>query len=215
MSVLVILSSSNNESPNSTPRRIFEELPGLTIEVVHFEQSGELAIPYLWVRDVETAAIEATFEGDPAIVSADRLDANEDGTFYKVLWEVDSPFIHCVVMNGGKVMEATGNRDEWTLTLWFESDTQVSNFQQCCHRDDIPIEIHRLTSVAGMLSSEGEVVLSEQQREALILAMESGYFDEPRNATQSDIGDELGISSSAVGRLLRRGTRNLVLAHLS
>jgi predicted DNA binding protein len=37
-----------------------------------------------------------------------------------------------------------------------------------------------------------------------------GYFEIPREASTSDIGDRLGISAQAVSERLRRGHRKLV-----
>lgn len=49
-----------------------------------------------------------------------------------------------------------------------------------------------------------ESSLTKQQREALIAALEQGYFNVPRGATATDVADELGISkSSFLGRMKR------------
>ena len=44
--------------------------------------------------------------------------------------------------------------------------------------------------------------VTEKQREAVELAVELGYYDRPRNATLSDLAEELGISRSAVSQRL-------------
>ncbi|MFC7059437.1 helix-turn-helix domain-containing protein [Halovenus salina] len=49
-----------------------------------------------------------------------------------------------------------------------------------------------------------ESTLTKQQREALVAALEMGYFQVPRNTTASAVAEELGISkSSFLGRLKR------------
>ena len=49
-----------------------------------------------------------------------------------------------------------------------------------------------------------ESSLTKQQREALVAALEQGYFEVPRGATATDVAEELDISkSSFLGRLKR------------
>lgn len=45
--------------------------------------------------------------------------------------------------------------------------------------------------------------LTEKQRHCLRLALDNGFFDNPREITQEELADELGISPSAVSRRLR------------
>jgi predicted DNA binding protein len=47
-----------------------------------------------------------------------------------------------------------------------------------------------------------------------LLALERGYYDEPREATLDDLAGEVGISRQAYARRLRRGYRTLIQAHL-
>lgn len=56
---------------------------------------------------------------------------------------------------------------------------------------------------AGLYETEPK--LTQSQREALLLALEMGYFEEPRTAILSEVATELGISQPAAGGLLRRG----------
>ena len=210
MSVLVVLSTPNSpKAPDSTPRRIVSILPSVSIEVIHFAHGGETATPYVWVKGVSASEFERAIRADPRIADLTRLDAEEDGTLFKVRWHVDSPLIHCVAAADGMVMQAEGIDEEWTLKIWFEDADNASQFQRCCSAQGIPLEIHRLTSFAGVLAGQQEVV-SERQREALVLAHERGYFDEPRQSTQDEIATQLDISTAAFGRRLRRGFRNLV-----
>lgn len=60
------------------------------------------------------------------------------------------------------------------------------------------------TDVDQGLDATIESSLTKQQREALLAALELGYFDVPRGATATEVADELGISkSSFLGRMKR------------
>lgn len=46
--------------------------------------------------------------------------------------------------------------------------------------------------------------LTERQRETLRVAVEAGYYEEPREVTYRDVADELGVSTGTVGEHLRK-----------
>jgi len=54
------------------------------------------------------------------------------------------------------------------------------------------------------------VSLTPKQREVLVLAVESGYYDRPREATLDDLADEIGVTPSAVSQRLNAVERKLV-----
>ena len=60
-----------------------------------------------------------------------------------------------------------------------------------------------------------EYNLTADQRTALELAYNRGYFESPRGATQEDPGDELDITRQAVSSLLQRGIDQLIASTLA
>jgi predicted DNA binding protein len=56
--------------------------------------------------------------------------------------------------------------------------------------------------------------LTDAQREALLAALEHGYYDQPRRISLEELGELLEISPQAVGGRLRRGTANLIQTNL-
>lgn len=57
--------------------------------------------------------------------------------------------------------------------------------------------------------------LTARQREVLRIAVEEGYYDEPRRVTYEDIAAQLGCSAGAVGQHLRRAESRLVSSLVS
>lgn len=196
-------------APDSTPRRIVSRLPSVEIEVVQFDHDGTTAVPYFRMRGESAAEFRATLEADSRLSGVRELERTDEGAFYRAEWEVDSPLVECIARSDGVIIEAEGDVDEWRLKIWFEGGTSPSTFQQCCADRDVPIEVDRVTSLAEVLSDD-DASASGPQREAMVLAYREGYFEEPRQVSQAEIADELGISSSAAGRRLRRGFENLV-----
>lgn len=56
--------------------------------------------------------------------------------------------------------------------------------------------------------------LTDNQREALLFALEAGYFEEPRDVTLGEVATGLGISQPAASGLLRRGVKRLIVSSL-
>lgn len=210
MAVVAVLASPNTDSaPDSAPRRLVSALPDVVIELLQFDREASAATLYFLMRGVARAEFEAAVAADPGFSAYQQLERTDDGAVYRVRWTVDSPVIRCLRAAEGIVLRARGTAEEWRLTTWFDSGSAASAFQACCRDRDIPLEVERLTSISDVLA-DSDPEISERQREALVLAYRAGYFDEPRQVTQAELADELDISSSALGRRLRRGFRNLI-----
>jgi predicted DNA binding protein len=53
-------------------------------------------------------------------------------------------------------------------------------------------------------------LLTDRQRECLLVAQRAGYFEVPRACTMADLADELGVDKSTVSETLRRATAQVV-----
>lgn len=65
-----------------------------------------------------------------------------------------------------------------------------------------------MRDVTSELDDGGSI--TPRQREAIVLAYEFGYYRQPREVTLETIGEELGISESAVSGRLNRGLERLI-----
>lgn len=71
------------------------------------------------------------------------------------------------------------------------------------------VTLERIRTEVDEKSADG-VALTERQRDTLRLAIESGYYDQPRGADLEDLADELGITPSGVSQRLNAVERKLV-----
>jgi len=193
---------------------VFEELPGVTVELERLIPHETLIIPYFWVRGVETEDIEAAFEPHAGVSNIRLVDSVEQEYLMRAEWE---PAYFGVLSALAKanvvVLTGIGTKDGWRFEVRGETQETISEFRKYCQENDIPISI---TAVHAMLPIQGEgYELTETQREALVLAYERGYFDTPRTASLEEIADELGITQQSLSSRLRRGHRRLIGATLS
>lgn len=200
---------NSREAPDSTPMRIVSDYPNIRLEVENFVTLDSSALVYILVDTERFEGFKRDLRRDPQITDVRCLEDVDDTNLYKVKWDVDSPVVHCINQTDGVIMQAVGTVDEWDLTIWFDYRGAASNFQQCCIARDVPLEVNRLCSLTNMIE-ENDVGLTARQREVLVMAYENGYFEQPREVTQQELANELGISSSAVGSRLHRGMARLI-----
>lgn len=78
--------------------------------------------------------------------------------------------------------------------------------------DEIPAEVEtEIVRMGDFEPAETDVfdTLTARQQEVLDVAVGEGYYEDPREATQEDLADELGVSPATVGEHLRRIERRV------
>jgi len=193
----------------------FQELPELEVEAERIAaHSRAWVMPCLWAANAEFDATDEVLAADPTV---DRIvDGYEfgDEKYYQLDWtgEVDER-IDEYVDERGSILDAEATVRGWQLRIRFISRDQFDAFRDALTERGMSFQLRDLTEPGAPRQSFGSV--TPEQRNALVVARERGYFDIPRDAEVSDIADELGISDQAVSERLRRGTANLVDATLT
>ena len=108
------------------------------------------------------------------------------------------------------VERGTGTNSTWLFRLRSASRDALSEFQNDCVEKGITIEIRRVADNPD--DPDGNrFELTPKQHEAVLIALESGYFDVPRETSLTELAEEIGISRQAYSRRLNRGLRGLLL----
>ncbi|QAU14004.1 DNA-binding protein [Halorubrum sp. BOL3-1] len=113
----------------------------------------------------------------------------------------------------GVVLDMENDGNAWIFTVWMPERTNLAELWENARRHDIDIELLRVNEYASLGNTDAG--LTDSQREALLVAFEAGYFEEPRNATLGEVAAELDISQPAAGGLLRRGIERLIISSLT
>jgi hypothetical protein len=173
----------------------------------------------LWVFRVEgedPATVRHLLEADHTV---DRIQPMEG--FEEELWGVvfadDTRLITpLVTSHDGFVLEARSSSFEDGLGGWYERwvlpDRQaLHDIWQRARNDGFQFEVLEFRERnRGDPEYTGPNAITDEQREALVMAFERGYFEEPRETSLEDLAAELDVSASAVGARLRRGMNSLV-----
>jgi hypothetical protein len=98
---------------------------------------------------------------------------------------------------------------ESTIRAQVPSRDALKAHREAFRERDIPFTLDRLYREAPG-SGDSRYDLTERQREAMILAYESGYFGSTRDCSLEEMADQLDISRQALAGRLRRGHERLI-----
>lgn len=163
------------------------------------------------VTSADFERFEAGLRADPTISGFEQVihTAEEDSAIYSLEYADDAIlFSPAVSASNGVVLEMENDGTSWLMTVWLPDRQELSDIWAFADRNDISFELERITDYTDVVApGDG---LTDSQQEALLVAFEAGYFEEPREASLGEVASSLGISQPAAGGLLRRGIRRLV-----
>lgn len=181
------------------------------IDLTQFTPVESQLIPYFW-KEVggNTDTFERQVRADDRVEALRNLDGRVNAHLYSIEWaeEIDGFLTalrdHDILVEEGWTTD-DGDRLFFRLRAW--DQTELSSFQTACFEADVRLDIRRVHHNPDT-GSGGTPRLSDEQREALVVALRRGYFDIPRSHSQTEIAEELGISRQAFSRRLRRAQRS-------
>ena len=210
-----IISEFRFRSPGYVLSETVAGLPNIRLDFVQ-----ELALdpqqPYLWfwAYDCDMAAFEAGMERDETVAEFVSYTETDTHTLYRI--QVSE---HAEIVNypmwvdvGAELMDGGYEDGWWHSSVRLPNRDALNRVEEWFDRHEVQFEL------SGVYTSESrrEITsqLTEEQREALRVAIDHGYFDVPRNGTLGDIASELGISTQAASERLRRGHRQIIGQYL-
>lgn len=193
---------------------VFEQLTDVTIELDRVVPTGEAVIPYFWISADDTDKLATDLSADIGIDQVKVIDKLEKQMFVRIDWNLDHESILTAIVNTEiTLLSGIGHEEQWTFEVRASEQRDLSDFQTYCQENGIPMELTELHAISS-LKSDREYDLTDGQRNALVMAYSSGYFDSPRKATQADLAANLDITRQAVSSRLQRGMRRLVASTL-
>lgn len=192
---------------------ILQAQPNLRIELERVVPTQESALPFFWVWGADLDEFLTEFKSEAEIQAIRVLDQVEEGALLRAKWAPDTPMITALDQLDATILEAVGSGDEWWFQIRASERHQFTEFQQIFTDRGIPVRLDRLYNFAEMVG-DGQHSLTEKQRKTLIEAFQQGYFEEPRESSQENLGKHFGVSGRAIAKRLRLGTQNLIASTL-
>jgi len=141
------------------------------------------------------------------------IETRDEKAIYSFEYTDEAKTVSPIISSAnGVILDMKNDGNGWLLTVWMPDRTKLAPLWEYAEQNDVDIELLRVNEYASL--GETDAGLTDSQREALLVALDTGYFEDPRNATLSDVAAELGISQPAASGLLRRGTKRLIVSSL-
>ena len=185
-------------------------VPEATVEIERVAATEqERVTPYFWVVCEDPDAFDDALREDDTAGDVRELESSERERLYRVDWHApEDGVLYALRGSLGTVLNAEAD-DDWHVRMLFPDDDALSTFNDHCDERDLSFRVDRLFHPDDPAAYEDDPVTPEQ-REALVAALDAGYFDVPREVTLADVADDLSISSNALSSRLRRGHANLI-----
>lgn len=185
-------------------------VPDVHVEIERVVADEEQITPYFWAAGDDISAFEDALEYDDTIQDIVTLENHDEERFYRGYWEQDGDDItHAVSLVEATILEASSDDSEWNVRMLFPDEQMLTKFHDYCSEHDIVFELTRLYD-SRRPEALGKYEITPKQREALLAALDRGYFEVPRSTGLKAIADALDISQNALSTRLRRGHANLI-----
>jgi predicted DNA binding protein len=179
------------------------KIPNTMIELERIVPTSDAVMPFFWVDSDVFPEFETQVRDDLHIDELVELDRIDGSRLYRAVWteEVDS-LLEGLAQTEAVVLEAYG-RENWVFRVRFQSHDRLAEFYNYLTAVDINLHLDRVFSLTEKDSGGYTLGLSPEQREALVMAYERGYFATPSETTLQEMADELDISSQAFSKRIR------------
>jgi len=212
---MVISFTAYVEHPDLALTHTIRELPDVDIGVV--DDAGtdpNHDVYFFWVEADDYAAVEAAFEADPTVASYRTIIEGDDRHTYGLEYADDVTLLSPVVTEvGGLVHESRSHGNGWLLTIHLQDHDTLHELNEYLSDEGYLVDVFELQHVETT-RDRSEFGLTPSQIEALVCAYVHGYYDQPRQISQAELGSILGVSETAVSGRLRRGSARLAEAVL-
>lgn len=186
------------------------EVPEMEVEAERIAAtSTHWVMPCLWAAGGDFDAFDAALEADPSVEAVVERERFDDEAFYQVVWSDDVVrHVDAALDMEATILHAEVSNGEWHLRVRFVSRDQLEAFRTYLDDEGLGFRLRNLTETTSPRQERGG--LTAAQRDALVTAVEDGYFDIPRSTSMARIAEALGISEQAASERIRRGTARLV-----
>lgn len=171
---------------------------------------GEQVVPLFWLHETRPSEFVEVVESHEAVENVTALEETREQTLYALQWDASRDrLFETVSEQNGFLLSGAGREETWTLQIHFPDHENISQFSEQCAERDISFDVEALYKPTRP-DLQSRCGLTEVQHETLLLAVDRGYYDIPREVSTQELADELDVSDQAVTERLRRAVRTLV-----
>ena len=167
-------------------------------------------MPFFWAEGTDFEAFERRVREAPIVDSLEAIARFDHQVLYRVQWSEDAhDFTSILVESGATVLEASGN-SRWQFCLRFDTHGGLRALRNRCREAGIDYRIRNISAQTGSTETNTRVQLTPGQHEAIVTAVEAGYFDVPRKTTLDELATGFDVSPQALSQRIRRATNEIL-----
>ena len=161
------------------------DVEGITsIELENLVPIGGATVPLFWIHNSTRQSFLESVQRHPAVTSAAEVDVFDDRTLFTLDWDANHDHLfEGISESEGQLLNAIGTPDTWEFELRFPDHDALSEFRTHCEDAQILLEVQRVYNPTKPDAGPW-YGLTELQREAIMLAAQTGYYDIPRGCTK-------------------------------
>jgi predicted DNA binding protein len=172
-------------------------------------------MPCVWVGGEDADAFPEMVDESPYVESASEIGRLDGRSLYRIYWgDAIETMLDVFAEYDATVLEAWG-AGQWRFRARFPSHDDLSGFHRRCRSLDVDLSIARIHPFEADQRDRTWANLTEQQYDALVMAVDRGYFDIPRSVTLTELAGDLDISAQAASERLRRGVNTVLRSELA
>ena len=183
--------------------------PDVTVEVERVARTESSLTPCFRVAGDALGEFESYVDDDETVTNLRTLERVDDERFYRGDWERGVDHLVKGIRDAeATVTHARTGGGAWDLRMVFPDRDALSAFDDHCNEEyDYTLkQVFDRSNTATF----GDFEVTAEQRDTLLTALETGYFEVPRSATMDDLADEFDITVQSVSQRMRRGHENLL-----
>ena len=190
--------------------QVLSGVPEMQFEIERIVPTGNMVMPFIWVTGETHTAFEESVQTNPAVKELLVLDKLDDSVLYRVEWnESPTDLINAIANAEATILQARGDGD-WVFQVRFNDHDRLSQFHNYIIDQGMPLHIDRTYTLSEATDRGHRFNLTPDQREALLLALQQGYFATPREASLDELADEFGITRQALSKRIRQGNEKVL-----
>ena len=180
--------------------------PDATFRILAVHSSDTAGVVLLEIEAVSVEPILEAIESHDEVVAFDPIGAEDQTTLVQI--ETTNPRLLTAVLSAGVPLqtpfEVRAGRATWKITT---SSDRLSSLGDRLDAAGIDYDLESLRNLA---TDPTDQLLTDRQREVLLLAHEMGYYATPRQATLTAVAESLDVSKATASDVLHRAEGRLI-----
>ena len=177
-----------------------------TFRILAVHSSGSTGVVLLEIESRAVNSILSAVEDHDEVITFEQIGTGDHRTLIQV--ETGNPRLLTAAHSAGVPIktpfEVNDGRAHWEVTT---SSDRLSSLKDRLSADGID---YGLTSVLHLATDFTGHLLTDRQREVLLSAHDSGYYETPRRSTLTEVAASLDISKATASNILHRAEGQII-----